>query len=37
MGKVCIDVETNYEVGNYVVFRKDNVLLVGIIEGYYYE
>ena len=37
MAKVIREYETQYEVGNVVIFKKNNVLHVGIIEGYYVE
>ena len=37
MGKIHIEFDTEYEKGNLVIFKKDEVLLVGIIEGYYVD
>lgn len=37
MGKIVQEFETKYDVGNVVVFEKNNQLNVGIIEGYYEE
>lgn len=37
MGRVSIEFETEYNVGDYVAFLKDGVILVGRIEGYYVE
>lgn len=37
MGKIIKEYETEYEVGDVVLFDKDNHLLAGIIEGYYVE
>lgn len=37
MGKINIIIETEYEVGDVVVFEKDDTLMVGIIEGYYVD
>ena len=37
MGKIVKEFETEYDVGDLVIFRKNKVLLVGIIEGYYQE
>ena len=37
MGKVVIEFETNYNVGDVVIFKKNNSLMVGIIEGYYVD
>lgn len=37
MGKIKIEFETEYEKGDVVVFRKNDSLLVGIIEGYYVD
>jgi len=37
MGKVSITFETEYEVGDVVLFKDDNKISVGIIEGYYID
>lgn len=37
MGKISLELETEYNVGDYVAFRKDKVIFVGRIEGYYVE
>lgn len=37
MGTVVKTYETKYNVGDVVIFKKYNQLLVGIIEGYYIE
>ena len=37
MGKIIKEYETEYNVGDVVVFEKNNILNVGIIEGYYVE
>lgn len=37
MGKISIEIETEYEKGDIVVFKKDSKLLVGRIEGYYVD
>ena len=37
MGKITHTFETEYEVGDVVVFEKNNNLQVGVIEGYYVE
>lgn len=35
MGKIHIEFDTQYDKGDVVVFRKDGMLQVGIVEGYY--
>ena len=37
MGKIIKEYETEYEVGDIVIFRVGTCLLVGIIEGYYVD
>lgn len=38
MGKIIIEHETPYNVGDIVIFKRhDRVLEVGIIEGYYMD
>lgn len=37
MGKITVEFETEYNVGDVVVFEKHNKLHVGIIEGYYMD
>ena len=37
MGKINLEFETEYNIGDYVAFRQDKVILVGRIEGYYVE
>ena len=37
MGKIIKEYETIYDVGDIVVFEKNNKLEVGIIEGYYMD
>ena len=37
MGKIHRESTTEYDVGDVVIFKKDNCLLVGVIEGYYEE
>ncbi len=37
MGKIHIEFDTEYEKGDLVIFEKDGMLLVGIIEGYYVD
>lgn len=37
MGKVIHEYETQYEVGDVVIFEKNDRLEVGTIEGYYVE
>ena len=37
MGKITITYNSKYDVGDIVVFKKDRMLLVGIIDGYYVE
>ena len=35
MAKVIKEYETEYEVGDVVIFEKDDCLMIGVIEGYY--
>ncbi len=35
MGKIKFEIESEYEVGDVIIFEKGNHLIVGIIEGYY--
>lgn len=35
MGKIVRTFETEYDVGDVVIFKKNGGLLVGIVEGYY--
>ena len=35
MGKIIQEFETEYDVGDVVIFENDNLLQVGIVEGYY--
>lgn len=35
MGKIIREFITEYDVGDVVIFEKNNVLNVGIVEGYY--
>jgi len=37
MGTIVREYETRYNTGDVVIFRKDNKLQVGIIEGYYID
>lgn len=37
MGKIIKEYETPYDVGDVVIFEKNEKLEVGIIEGYYVE
>ena len=37
MGKIVVEFETNYNVGDVVIFEKNDRLMVGIVEGYYME
>ena len=37
MAKIIKEYETKYDVGNVVIFKKNNALHVGIIEGYYVD
>ena len=37
MGTVTMEYKTPYEVGDVVVFEKNEELKVGVIEGYYVE
>ena len=37
MGKIIKEYETEYNIGDVVVFEKNNIFNVGIIEGYYVE
>jgi hypothetical protein len=37
MGKIVRTIETEYDVGDVVIFKKYSALHVGIIEGYYVE
>lgn len=37
MGKIIKEYKTEYEVGDVVIFEKNQVLNVGIIEGYYVD
>lgn len=37
MAKVIREYETEYNVGDVVIFKKFNTLNVGIIEGYYVD
>ena len=37
MNKVVIELETNYNAGDVVIFEKNDRLMVGIIEGYYVD
>lgn len=37
MGKIIMEFETEYEVGDIVLFEKDDAIRVGIIEGHYVD
>lgn len=37
MGKIIMEFETEYNVGDVVIFEKNDKLQVGIIEGYYMD
>lgn len=37
MGKIIEEYESEYDVGDIVIFNKNDMLLVGIIEGYYID
>lgn len=37
MGKLVYEYETEYETGDVVIFKKNEKLRVGIIEGYYVD
>ena len=37
MGKIIREFETEYDVGDIVIFRKGNNILVGIVEGFYLD
>lgn len=37
MGKINIEIETIYDIGDVVVFKKQNELKVGVVEGYYLD
>lgn len=37
MGKIHIEFDTEYEKGDLVIFKKDNRLIVGLVEGYYVD
>jgi hypothetical protein len=35
MGKIIKEFTTEYDVGDVVIFKKNKILNVGIVEGYY--
>ena len=37
MGRIIKEFETEYNVGDVVVYKKNKMLFVGIIEGYYID
>ena len=37
MAKVIREYETEYEVGDVIIFEKNNAIHVGMIEGYYVD
>lgn len=37
MGKIIKEYETKFNVGDVVIFERNNALHVGIIEGYYID
>ena len=37
MGKIIHEFETKYDIGDIVIFEKNDLLQVGIVEGYYEE
>lgn len=37
MGKITMEINTNYDRGDIVIFEKDGMLVCGIIEGYYVD
>lgn len=37
MAKVVLEYESRFDVGDVVIFEKDNELKVGVIEGFYIE
>jgi len=37
MATIHYEIETEYDKGDLVVFRKDKTLLVGIVEGFYVD
>ena len=37
MAKIHYEIETEYDKGDTVVFKKDEKLLVGIVEGFYID
>lgn len=37
MGRITIEYESKYEVGDVCIFKKDDRLFLGIIEGYYVD
>ncbi len=37
MGKILMEFETDYNVGDVVIFEKNDTLNVGVVEGYYVD
>ena len=37
MGKLIYEFKTDYNVGDVVIFKKNNALHVGLVEGYYVD
>lgn len=37
MAKIIREYETEYEVGDVVIFEKNNALHIGVIDGYYVD
>ena len=37
MGKIIEEYTSKYDVGDVVIFSKNNTLLLGIVEGYYID
>lgn len=37
MGKIIKEYETEYNVGDVVIFKRNDAVLVGIVEGYYLD
>ena len=35
MGKIKVEIETKYDIGDTVVFKKGDILNIGIIDGYH--
>lgn len=37
MGKITLNFETKFDVGDIVAFEKDKRFLIGVVTGYYYS